>query len=164
MASKGGPKDCDDLNLKQKKFADLYITPDKEFFGNGVESYVEAYDVDMSKPNWYKSAAASASRLLKNVKVCEYINHKLEVDGLNDEFVDKQLSFLIVQHADFKTKLGAIKEYNALKQRITQRIDHTTKGESLNEKSKQELDNILTENTDANVSESKDHRNIKKRG
>jgi hypothetical protein len=49
---------------------------------------------------------------LRNVKVSERINELLEQGGLNDHFVDKQLSFLIAQHADFKSKLGAIREYN----------------------------------------------------
>jgi hypothetical protein len=118
------------LNPKQELFCNLYAT-DREFFGNGVESYIEAYDPDTSKPNWYKSACTSASRLLSNVKVCQKINQLLEEGGLNDHFVDKQLTFLITQHADFRSKLGAIKEYNKLKARITEHIDHTTKGKEL---------------------------------
>ena len=109
-----------DLNIKQERFCQLYST-DREFFGNGVDSYVEAYNPDCSKPNWYKTAAASASRLLKNVKVIDRINTILADTGFSDEFVDKQLSFLIAQHASFDTKLGAIKEYNKLRQRIIER-------------------------------------------
>lgn len=37
--------------------------------------------------------------------------------GLNDVFVDKQLLFLIQQHADLRVKLRAIQEYNRLKAR-----------------------------------------------
>lgn len=118
------------LNLKQEEFCRLYAT-EREFFGNGVESYMEVYDIDTSKPNWYKSACAAASRLLSNVKVAERINEILEEQGLNDNFVDKQLKFLITQHAEFGSKLGAIKEYNKLKQRITEKIDHTTKGKPI---------------------------------
>ena len=59
------------LNPKQELFCQLYAT-EREFFGNGVDSYVEAYDVDLSKKNAYKSAAASASRLLKNVNIIIY--------------------------------------------------------------------------------------------
>jgi hypothetical protein len=120
----------DELNLKQEAFCQLYAT-EKEFFGNGVESYMEVYDIDTSKPNWYKSACAAASRLLSNVKVSKRINELLEEQGLNDSFVDKQLKFLLTQHADFKSKLGAIKEYNKLKQRITEKIDHTTAGKPI---------------------------------
>ena len=118
------------LNLRQEKFCQLYATS-KEFFGNGVESYLEVYDVDRNKPNWYSIACASASRLLSNEKIVNRINAILEQTGFNDAFVDKELSFLITQHADFQTKLGAIKEYNKLKQRIQDKLDLTTKGEKI---------------------------------
>ena len=110
------------LNPNQELFCKLYAT-EKEFFGNGVESYVEAYNVDKSKPNWYKSACSSASRLLGYVKVIARINNILEQTGFNDAFIDKELSFLIAQHADFTNKLGAIKKYNKLKQRIVDKSE-----------------------------------------
>lgn len=105
------------LNLDQQEFCKLYAS-DVEFFGNGVQSYLEVYDIDRTKPNWYKTALAASSRLLANVKVSNYINFLLEMRGLNDVFVDKQLEFLLTQHADFKSKLGAIHEYNQLKRRV----------------------------------------------
>lgn len=105
------------LNPNQKMFSELYAS-DREFFGNGVQSYLEAYDPPRTKPNWYEIAAVSASQLLRNPKVAKYINALLEMGGLNDNFVDKQLEFLITQHSDFKSKLGAITEYNKLKKRI----------------------------------------------
>lgn len=118
------------LNAKQQLFCQLYTT-ETEFFGNGVQSYIEAYDVDQSKPNWYKTACASASRLLSNVKVIDRINNILEETGLNDAFIDKQLSFLITQHSDFGTKLRAIQEYNKLKQRIVDKKDITSGGKAI---------------------------------
>ena len=77
----------------------MYIT-DKEFFGNGLQAYAEAYDVDLSKKNAWKSAAAGASRLLKNVKVLAFMNILLESGCLNDAHVDKQLAFFITQNAE----------------------------------------------------------------
>lgn len=118
------------LTLKQKEFCQLYVS--KEFFANGVQSYIEAFKVDTTKTGAYQSAKSNAYRLLTNDDLLLYINHLLELNGLNDEFVDKQLSFIITQNADFGSKLGAIKEYNKLKQRIVSKIDHTTKGETLN--------------------------------
>lgn len=118
------------LNPKQELFCQLYAS-ETEFFGNGVQAYIEAYEPDTSQKNWYKAACASASRLLSNVKVCERINQLLESQGLNDQNVDKQLLFLINQHADFKSKAAAIKEYNKLKARITDRLDVTTLGGKL---------------------------------
>ena len=103
------------LNPKQKLFCEYYASSE-EFFGNGVQSYIESY-----KPkkvgNWYNSARATASEILTNPNILEYVNSLLELRGLNDTFVDKQLEFLITQHADFKSKLGGIHEYNQLKKR-----------------------------------------------
>jgi hypothetical protein len=112
-----------ELNLKQEKFCQLYAT-DREFFGNGVQSYIEVYEPDQSKPNWYKTALACSARLLANAKVFDRINELLEKTGFNDAAVDKQTSFLIHQHADFTNKLGAIREYNKIKDRYPkQKID-----------------------------------------
>lgn len=111
----------DELNPKQELFCKLYAS-EKEFFGNGVESYIEVYKPDTTKPNWYKTACSSASQLLSNIKVCTRINSLLEEGGLNDQFVDKQLTFLITQHSDFGSKMSAIREYNSVKQRVTKKI------------------------------------------
>ena len=114
-------KEEEKLNERQELFCQLYSS-DREFFGNGVQTYIEVYDPDQSKPNWYKSACSAASQILSNTKVCNRINELLELRGLNDGFVDKQLEFLITQHMDFKSKLGAIREYNQLKSRVVNNI------------------------------------------
>lgn len=120
-----------ELNIKQKLFCELFAS-DREFFGNGVQSYIEAYDIDLTKKGAYNVAKANANRLLTKADILDYINTLFEAHGLNDTFVDKQLEKLIVQDAEFSTKLQAIKEYNALKQRITKKLDMTTNGESIN--------------------------------
>lgn len=112
------------LNQRQERFCKLYAT-DREFFGNGVQTYIEVYEPDKTKPNWYKTACSSASEILSNPKVYNRINELLEENGLNDVFVDKQLLFLISQQSDFTSKLGAMKEYNKLKQRIVDRLEHS---------------------------------------
>lgn len=119
------------LTQRQEKFCELYTSQDKELFGNGVQTYLEVYDVDKTKPNWYDTACSAASRLLRNVKVIDKINKLLEEGGLNDQHVDKEILFLINQHADFGTKLGAIKEYNKLKQRIIEKKDVTSGGKPI---------------------------------
>ena len=43
------------LNPKQKKFCELFAS-DREFFGNGVQSYIEAYEPNIAKKNWYNIA------------------------------------------------------------------------------------------------------------
>lgn len=119
-----------ELTPKQQFFCELYAS-NREFFGNGVQSYLEAYDPPRDSIHWYDSACSSASRLLGNVKVFTEINRLLEVGGLNDVAVDKQLSFVISQHADFRSKVAAIREYNALRKRIQQKIDLTSGGKPI---------------------------------
>lgn len=109
-----------DLNLRQLKFCELYVS--KEFFGNGVDSYMEAYDIDESKPGTYANARVGASRLLTNVKILKYVNDMLDANGFNDEFIDKQLLFTITQNADLGAKVAAIREYNKLKKRIEDKL------------------------------------------
>lgn len=110
-----------ELNPKQKLFCELFAG-DKEFFGNGTSAYIEAYNIDLTKKGAYSGARASASKLLTNTNILAYIDSILENAILNDQFVDKQIAFLIAQNADFSSKISAIKEYNALKQRITKKM------------------------------------------
>jgi hypothetical protein len=65
----GAPKEGK-LNLRQEEFCKLYTSQDKEMFGNGVQSYLEVYDIDKDKKDWYKTACVIASQLLSNHKVC----------------------------------------------------------------------------------------------
>jgi seryl-tRNA synthetase len=112
-----------EITEQQELFCEFYAT-DTEFFGNGVKSYMKAYpDAD------YKSARTGAYRMLTNVDILARINELLEDMALNDAFVDKQIGMLITQNADWGTKMAAIKEYNALKKRITQKIEVTTQEE-----------------------------------
>lgn len=134
-----GKKEVAKLNPKQELFCRLYSS-DREFFGNGVQSYIEAYDIDMSKKNAYKVAQAAASRLLSNVIVLKRINELLELRGLNDAFIDKQLEFLVTQNAELSTKLSAIKEYNKLRSRIMERSEVTYKFEDMDD---DELDRAI---------------------
>lgn len=115
------PKKKRKLNAKQEKFCKLYSS-DKEFFCNGVQAYIEAYN-PKKKGNWYNSAKASAFNLLTKTDILDRINELMELRGLNDTYVDKQLEKLITQDADFKTKLGAIKEYNELMKRIKKQLE-----------------------------------------
>ena len=110
------------LNPRQEKFCRLYATT-KEFFGNGVQAYIEAYNPNQSKRNWYKNAKAAAHENLTKPYLCDRINELLESEGFNNEFVDKQTLFLITQHADFNSKIRAIQEYNKLRKRVSDKDD-----------------------------------------
>lgn len=118
------------LTPQQEMFCQLYAS-DREFFGNGVQSYIEAYGVNTSEKGAYNMAKAGASENLTKPYILERINEIFEAHGLNDTFVDKQLEKLIIQDADFSTKMKAIAEYNKLKQRITIKQDITSDGESV---------------------------------
>lgn len=109
------------LTPKQELFCQLYSS-DKEFFGNGVESYAEAFDIDISLPGQYNVAKVGAYRLLTTPYVLERINKLLELGPLNDTSVDKQLGFVIAQNADLGSKVAAIREYNKLKKRINDKL------------------------------------------
>lgn len=111
------------LTLKEERFCQLYTT--REFFANGVQSYVEAYAIDLSKKGAYGAAKSGAYELLTKPHILRRIDQLLDDQGLNDSFVDKELLFLINQKADFAAKVAAIKEYNALKQRITKKIEES---------------------------------------
>lgn len=113
------------LTPRQLKFCEYYTMADKNFFGNGVECYLEIYNINQSKPNWYKTACAAASRLLSNVKVCEHISSLLETGGFNDQNVEKQHLFLINQFSDLKTKKASLDSYYKLKGKFIEKIEHS---------------------------------------
>ncbi len=121
--SKQTPMEKYKLNIQQEMFCQYYSSP-SEYFGNGVQSYIQAYDIDVTMKGAYASAKSSASQLLTSSNICKRIESLLTELGMNDMFVDKQLTFLISQHGDFGTKLGAIREYNKLKARITEKHEH----------------------------------------
>jgi len=109
------------VNPKQELFCQLYCT-DREFFGNGTQSYIEAYDVDMSVTGAYKSAQAAASRLLSNVIILKRIDFIREQTVMNDQLVDKKTAFWITQEANPMASIAAIKEYNKVKNRVDSKL------------------------------------------
>lgn len=104
------------LSPELEVFCQLYAS-NVDYFGNGTYAYAKAFNKDLSKRGVYSTCAVSANRLLKKDNVLGRIDEILDL-YLNDQFVDKQLAFLITQNAELGTKLGAIKEYNALKKRV----------------------------------------------
>jgi len=118
------------LSSKQELFCRLYAT-EREFFCNGTQSYIEAYEIDLTKKGAYQSARASAYENLTKPHILKRIDELIELGGLNDQMVDKQLNKLITQDADFRAKAIAIKEYNQLKSRITKHIDVKSGGKEI---------------------------------
>lgn len=110
------------LTLEQEMFCQYFTSP-TEFYGNGVQSYASAYNLDLTDSRSYNTAKSRASQLLTSVNVINRINDLLDVSGFNDQNIDKQLLMIISQSADFHAKLGAIREYNKLKTRIVEKLD-----------------------------------------
>lgn len=113
------------LTPQQEKFCQFY-TGDQECAGNATQSYIKAYNIDVGGGSEQTSNAAArkrASELLTNRNIKARINAILTQRGLNDQFVDSQLQFLITQHEDWNVKLKAIKEYNRLNNRIKESDD-----------------------------------------
>lgn len=110
------------LTVKQELFCTLYATA-REFFGNGVQAYIEAYDVDVSRPGAYASARTHASELLTNRNILKRIDELLELGPLNDTVADRKLAFWMEQQAHPTVAMDAIKEYNKLKQRIVDKAE-----------------------------------------
>ncbi len=115
------------LTPNEELFCILYAS-DQEFFCNGTQSYTRAFNITVGKNKAkgevsYDAVRARAYELLTKPHILKKINDVYETRGMNDTFVDKQLEMLITQNAELRTKLGAIQEYNKLKQRIIARAE-----------------------------------------
>ena len=121
------------LSPRREKFCQIYTSNDRELFGNGVQTYIEVYEPNTSKPNWYKTARSSASQILTTINVIERINELLEEQGFSDENVGKQHLFLLNQHDDKGVKMRAIDSYYKLKgKNAPDKVDLSTLGKSIN--------------------------------
>lgn len=110
----------------QETFCQIFAS-DKEAFGNGVESYIKAFSVNVGKGKGKISRDQCryyAWKMLQQPAILRRINEIFEGRGLNDAFVDKQLEKLITQDAEFRPKLGAIQEYNKLNRRTADTVNH----------------------------------------
>lgn len=107
------------LNQQQQRFCIEYVRGDN--MGNGTRTYANVYDYELQEN--YNTCREGAKRLLQQNKVIQYIDLLIYKAGFNADSVDLHLSYLIHQQADFGTKLGAIKEYNKLQGRITDKME-----------------------------------------
>lgn len=117
------------LNPQQEKFCWLYAT-DYSMNGNWVRCYAEAYGKDITTSAGYQAAAASASELLKNVKIREQIRIIMDYH-INEEVVDHELHTLILQDDDKWVKRAAIRDWNELRKRLKTTGDWTINVETL---------------------------------
>jgi len=150
------------LTPKQEKFLRNYIQSTGAMCGNGTLSYANAYGYDLEnadttrqldengkqiqgtsqRDKMAKLCEMSASRMLSNVIIEPHIT-ALYMELMEDHArVDRELMKLVL-----KGDISAIREYNALKQRITKKIDLTTKGASivLTDEQRAKLDALFEE-------------------
>lgn len=123
ISKEGNPYE---LNDNQVEFCRLYATG--EMRGHGVRCYAQAYNKDLEQQGVYNSCKVAASHLLTQDNILSYIRDLFEDKDLNDTIVDNELAYVIKQNADFGSKVAAIKEYNALKARITKKLELSTGG------------------------------------
>lgn len=109
-------------NLSQELFCQNYALKG-EFFGNGTQAYIDAYNIDTNKSGAYQTARAQASILLTKTNILERIDEILEDWGFNNQHMDKQLWLAATQNADMGAKVSAITQYNKLKQRISDKLE-----------------------------------------
>jgi phage terminase small subunit len=125
------------LNPKQELFCKIFAS-EQEFFGNGVQSYAKAYGTDLTTKGGYATAKVNSHKLLTNANILAFIDKIMDI-YVNDQVVDKELAFVVLQKSDFGAKVAAIREYNKLKQRIIDKSETTIKDES-KQVSEEELD------------------------
>lgn len=123
------------VNKKEETFSALYAT-NQEFFGNGVQSYITAYRIDLDEPDAYNKAIAQAHKLLKRSNILARINFFLESLDLNPAHVDKQLAFVITQNANLPAKMDAVK--TALK--MQGRLQENNQTIIINQMAEREMD------------------------
>lgn len=85
--------------------------------------------VEHGDSEWEKAVQVCASageRLLRNVEVNARVTELLLEVNTEDE-ADAELSWLMKQRDELTPKLGAIREFNAVRGRVKQKIDHTHK-------------------------------------
>jgi hypothetical protein len=98
------------LSPEQARFCLEYI----QNMGNGMAAAVEAYNIDKNKKGWYSTATSMANENLIKPDILEYIRELWDDQGLNDEIVDVETSFLVKQRADNGAKAKGIDIYNKI--------------------------------------------------
>jgi len=110
------------LTPKQKLFCQLFAT-DENCFGNGTQAYLKAFSTK-KHPVTYKTARVESHRLLTNPNVSAESRKLMDI-FISNEVVDAELATVILQYADLSSKVAAIREYNKVKGRITEKIEHS---------------------------------------
>ncbi len=137
------------LSLEQELFCQLYVNNDSTF-ANATACYANAYGYDLKNADrtpqtdeqgrtikfssdydrMENTCSGGGSRLLANMKINDRVN-ELFLLSMNDNVVDQELMKVVKQNYKLDAKVSAVKEYNKLKQRIVDRLDHTSDGKPI---------------------------------
>lgn len=110
------------LQPKIEMFCNYYAGIGQETFGNGTTSYMQAYNKPGRRYSTnYESSRAAAAKLLANPSVLKRVDEILKSYN-NNETVDKERAWIIVQRENPIAKIMAIKSYDDLVGRITKKI------------------------------------------
>lgn len=160
----------DSINPERELFCDYYTRPG-DTFGVATTSYANAYGYNLdelpkddeiwktlangkkekivrsSYERSYSVCAMQGGRLLKDANVLARIQ-KMRVEKMTDEFVDSELMKVITQDEEKTPKVAAIREFNRLSQRVTDKLDLTSKGESIRTLTDEQLYLLSRRNTE----------------
>jgi hypothetical protein len=137
------------LKPQHELFCQLYVK-NAELFANATQCYAEAYGFKLDELSHERpvdaetgeqignsdftiaerTCAVNGSKLLRNTKVQERITLLLN-EMLKDVVVDAELAKVILQNGNPAAKMTAIREYNKIRQRITEKVDLTSNGEKI---------------------------------
>lgn len=125
------------MSYRQKQFCDSYLKSKGDSIGAVITA---GYNIEKNGGPDRRLASSIASENLTKPNICAYLNLKLKESGLDDEFVDKQLLFLINQYSDLRVKLSAVDTYYKLKGKYApKKVDINSQRSDLKEMSDEEL-------------------------
>lgn len=90
--------------------------------GNGVRCYEQAFNHPIINKIDFQACASRSRSLLRQSKIMLYITELMSTYVLNAVVVDQQLKFIIMQNSDLGVKLGGIREFNKLNNRIQDKM------------------------------------------
>jgi hypothetical protein len=117
---------------KELKLTDLqlsfcleYMKP--ESMGSHVQAYAKAAGLDLNIKEDAQIARVAGLKLADHVGCMTLINSMLDADGFNMDNAKRQLSFLMLQNSDKKTKLAATKLFCEITGKLANHTEITVK-------------------------------------
>ena len=131
-----------ELSIKDLYFCKLYIEHDV-WRGNATMCYSEAFNYNLEElskvrpkngeseyEKKHRVCRVMGARLLAKTSIQKHCN-KLLKKLFTAKAVDRELTRVMTQDEDRASKMAAIREFNKLKKRITDKLDLTSKGQPI---------------------------------